>query len=76
MPFFNEQKVLPEFHQSLVAVLDEMPERCEIVYVDDGSKDDSLMIVQNFSQSSSNVRCIALSRNFGKEFAMSVGLEH
>ncbi|NMT50812.1 glycosyltransferase, partial [Vibrio parahaemolyticus] len=48
VPFFNEQEVLSEFHRRLAAVLDEMPERCEIVYVDDGSKDDSLMIAQNF----------------------------
>lgn len=76
VPFFNEQEVLPEFHRRLTAVLDDIPERCEIVYVDDGSKDDSLMIAQNFSQSSSDVRCLALSRNFGKESAMSAGLEH
>lgn len=76
VPFFNEQEVLPEFHRRLAAVLDEMPERCEIVYVDDGSKDDSLMIAHNVPQSSSDVRCIALSRNFGKESAMSAGLEH
>ncbi|EGR0306903.1 glycosyltransferase family 2 protein [Vibrio alginolyticus] len=76
VPFFNEQEVLPEFHRRLAAVLDDMPERCEIVYVDDGSKDDSLLIAHNVSQSSSDVRCIALSRNFGKESAMSAGLEH
>ncbi|MGR5132150.1 glycosyltransferase family 2 protein [Vibrio alfacsensis] len=76
VPFFNEQDVLPEFHRRLTAVLDGMPERCEIVYVDDGSKDNSLLMVQHFIQSSSDVRCIALSRNFGKESAMSAGLEH
>ncbi|CAH1551677.1 glycosyltransferase family 2 protein [Vibrio rotiferianus] len=76
VPFYNEQEVLPEFHRRLTDVLDAMPEHCEIIYVDDGSQDSSLMIAQNFSQSSSVVRCIALSRNFGKESAMSAGLEH
>ncbi|AXY01403.1 glycosyltransferase [Vibrio alfacsensis] len=76
VPFFNEQEVLPEFHRRLTAVLDGMPELCEIIYVDDGSKDNSLMIAQNFMQSASDIRCIALSRNFGKESAMSAGLEH
>jgi len=76
VPFFNEEDVLPEFHRRLTAVLDVMTEHCEIIYVDDGSKDDSLFITQNFTPSSSNIRCIVLSRNFGKESAMSAGLEY
>ncbi|MCE0494242.1 glycosyltransferase family 2 protein [Vibrio salinus] len=76
VPFFNEQEVLTEFHRRLTAVLDAMPEHCEIIYVDDGSKDNSLRITQSFTQSSSDIRCISLSRNFGKESAMSAGLEH
>ncbi|MEM7171468.1 MAG: glycosyltransferase family 2 protein [Pseudomonadota bacterium] len=76
VPFFNEQSVLTEFHRRLTAVLDTLHENCEIVYVDDGSKDQSLEIVQNFPSSSSKVRCVALSRNFGKEPALSAGLKH
>ncbi len=76
VPFFNEQEVLPEFHRRLIAVLDSLPEQCEVIYVDDGSKDNSLLIAQGFESSSSTIRCLSLSRNFGKEPAMSAGLEY
>ncbi|RUM51353.1 MAG: glycosyltransferase [Marinomonas sp.] len=76
VPFFNEQEVLPEFHRRLTAVLNTMPDSNEIIYVDDGSSDQSLSLVKQFGSPNSHVRCIALSRNFGKECAMSAGLEH
>lgn len=76
VPYFNESKVLPSLHSRLTAVLDSLPERCEIIYVDDGSSDDSLQVVEGFQSSSSIVRSLSLSRNFGKESAMSAGLEY
>ena len=48
----------------------------KIIYVDDGSSDDSLALVESFQSQSSLVRSVSLSRNFGKESAMSAGLEH
>ena len=76
VPYFNEAQVLPSLHARLAAVLDGLPERCEIIYVNDGSSDDSLQIVDGFQSSSSIVRSLSLSRNFGKESAMSAGLEY
>ncbi|WP_375752739.1 glycosyltransferase family 2 protein [Vibrio sp. HN007] len=76
VPFLNEQDVLPEFHQRLVAVLDGLAVQSEIVYVDDGSTDKSASIVQSFKATSSQIHCVSLSRNFGKECAMSAGLQH
>lgn len=76
VPFYNEQEVLPEFHRRLTATLDALPEQCEIVYIDDGSTDKSCNIVESFSSTSSHIYCIKLSRNFGKEAAMSAGLNH
>ncbi|WP_406733977.1 glycosyltransferase family 2 protein [Vibrio scophthalmi] len=76
VPYFNEESVLPALHQRLTKVLDALPERCEIVYVDDGSHDGSLAIVECFQSSTSLVRSISLSRNFGKESAMSAGLQY
>ena len=74
VPFYNEQSVLPEFHRRLTQVLDALPELCEIVYVDDGSDDQSVALIQAQPSGSSTVRCLVLSRNFGKESAMSAGL--
>ncbi|WP_194435343.1 glycosyltransferase family 2 protein [Vibrio fluminensis] len=76
VPYFNEAEVLPTLHSRLSNVLDGMPERCEIIYVNDGSSDESLQIVEGFRSTSSIVRSISLSRNFGKESAMSAGLEY
>lgn len=76
VPFYNEQDVLPEFHRRLTATLDQIPIVSEIVYIDDGSTDKSQALVESFSLSSSLIRCISLSRNFGKESAMSAGLKH
>ncbi|NAW57988.1 MULTISPECIES: glycosyltransferase family 2 protein [unclassified Vibrio] len=76
VPFYNEADVLPVFHQRLTCVLDSLPDRCEIVYVDDGSTDTSRTLVERLDPGSSRVTCIGLSRNFGKESAMSAGLEH
>lgn len=76
VPYFNEAEVLPELHARLTKVLDSLPDSSEIIYVDDGSSDDSLALVESFQSKSSQIRSVALSRNFGKESAMSAGLEH
>ncbi|MBW3694733.1 glycosyltransferase [Vibrio sp. T187] len=76
VPFYNEEEVLPEFHARLTKVLDALDETSEIVYVDDGSKDGSVELVESFRSINSSISLIGLSRNFGKESAMSAGLEH
>ncbi|PAU39199.1 glycosyltransferase [Vibrio coralliilyticus] len=76
VPYYNEAEVLPELHQRLTEVLSALPDSCEIIYVDDGSSDDSLQLVESFTAESCTIRSIGLSRNFGKEAAMSAGLEH
>lgn len=76
VPYFNEQEVLPELHQRLSSVLDCLADTSEIIYIDDGSTDNSLAIVESFNSCSSSIQSVSLSRNFGKEAAMSAGLEH
>lgn len=76
VPYFNEQEVLPELHQRLSSVLDSLADTSEIIYIDDGSTDNSLAIVESFTSRSSSIQSVSLSRNFGKEAAMSAGLEH
>ncbi|MCF2858735.1 glycosyltransferase family 2 protein [Pseudoalteromonas sp. SMS1] len=76
VPFYNESEVLAEFHQRLSWVLSQISGTTEIIYVDDGSVDGSQEIVKSFSAINCTIKCIALSRNFGKENAMSAGLKH
>ncbi|SED89443.1 glycosyltransferase family 2 protein [Pseudomonas costantinii] len=72
---YNEAKVLPIFHRRVMAVLDTLSIRYELLYVNDGSRDGSQALLSHFCQTP-GVRCLNLSRNFGKEAAMVAGIDH
>lgn len=74
VPVYNEADVLPEFHKRLATCLSKLPGRHEILYVNDGSTDTSLDVIQGFGDP--QVACVELSRNFGKEIALTAGLDH
>ncbi len=77
-PAYEEKEVLPAFHAELCAVLDTLgPEySIEIVYVDDGSRDGTLEVLRELAKQDHRARYLSLSRNFGKEAALTAGLEH
>ncbi len=78
VPAYNEEEVLPIFHQRLVAALNgvtELQGSFEVVYVNDGSKDGTLRILQELAMHDASIGVANLSRNFGKEAAMSAGLK-
>lgn len=75
-PAYNEEETLAEFHARLGAVLDTLSAACEIVYVNDGSRDGTLEIMHELRAKDSRVTIIDLSRNFGKEIALTAGLDH
>jgi glycosyltransferase involved in cell wall biosynthesis len=68
--------VLPRFHQAITRVLSELPFNFEIIYINDGSTDDTLEIIKQLRESDSQVTLIDLSRNFGKEIALTAGLQN
>jgi polyisoprenyl-phosphate glycosyltransferase len=76
IPVFNEEAVLAEFHRRLAAVLDRLAEPVEIVYVNDGSDDGTMLLLAALHDADPRVAVVDLSRNFGKEVAMSAGLDH
>jgi glycosyltransferase involved in cell wall biosynthesis len=77
VPCFNEEEVIAQTHQSLVAALqDEVGIELEIIYVDDGSKDQTLPILRRVQASDPRVRVVSFSRNFGHQFAVTAGLDH
>jgi polyisoprenyl-phosphate glycosyltransferase len=76
VPVYNEQEVLPEFHRRLSGVLDSLPIVAEIVYVNDGSRDLTLEQLRRLKDLDGRITLIDLSRNFGKEIAMTAGLDH
>lgn len=74
---YNEQEALPYFYEEITKVAKEMKElEFEFLFVNDGSKDDTLKILKELSEKDKRVRYISFSRNFGKEAAMYAGLEN
>ena len=76
VPCMNEQEVLRETHQRLVAVLQQAPLNFEIVYVDDGSTDSTSEVLRELQAQDTQVRVVRFSRNFGHQVAITAGLEH
>jgi len=75
VPAFNESEGLREFHARLGAVLDRLDLDGEVLYVDDGSKDDTYAIMCELRDADPRVATLRLSRNFGKELALTAGLD-
>lgn len=76
VPVYNEAEVLQMFYDRLHSVLVGLEMEYEILFVNDGSRDDSIKILQSLHLADSSVSIIDLSRNFGKEIAMTAGLDY
>jgi polyisoprenyl-phosphate glycosyltransferase len=75
-PFFNEAANIGPFHQALLSELDQLPQyRFELLCVDDGSEDSTLDQLIVIAQADRRFKVMELARNFGKEAALSAGLE-
>ncbi len=76
VPAFDEQEVLAEFHHRLAAAMDALGAPWEVVYVNDGSRDATLAVMLALRAADPRVAVVNLSRNFGKEIALTAGLDH
>ena len=74
VPCFNEEEVLPAFHARLVFAMAGVEGIWEVLYINDGSTDGTLDILKSLQLTDPSVGFATLSRNFGKEAAMSAGL--
>jgi glycosyltransferase involved in cell wall biosynthesis len=75
VPCYNEEEVVPFFYDETVNELNKINIDYELIFVDDGSKDNTLSILKRLSKKDKNIKIISFSRNFGKESAMLAGLE-
>lgn len=75
VPAYNESEGLKDFHVRLATVLDGMDVESEVLYVDDGSRDDTYAIMCALREADPRVSTLKLSRNFGKELALTAGLD-
>ena len=80
VPCYNEEESLPLFYDEIIRVSDSMKAEndveFEFVFVNDGSRDKTLILLRELAEKDSRVRYVSFSRNFGKEAAMIAGLEH
>ena len=76
VPMYNESEGIGLFFERIVPILDGITRDWEIICVNDGSTDNTLALIQTKSAADARVRYISLSRNFGKEPALSAGLDH
>ena len=75
VPCCNEEMIIGEMHLRLVAALENVPALdFELIYVDDGSRDDTLDLLRGLQRADPRARIVALSRNFGHQMAITAGL--
>ena len=75
-PLFNEAEVLEQFYARTVAALQSQSLQFEILFVDDGSTDQTARILQELCARDRRVKAVHLSRNFGKDIALCAGMDH
>ncbi len=76
VPAYNEREVLSQFHERLAAVLNALPYDWEVIYVNDGSRDATLRVMHALRANDPHVSVLDLSRNYGKEIALTAGLDY
>ena len=77
VPCYNEQESLPFFYEEITKVAKKMKTvEFEFLFINDGSKDDTLSVLQELAKKDQRVRYVSFSRNFGKEAAMYAGFEN
>lgn len=75
-PAYNEEKNLPAFIAAIVPVLESIGETFEIIFVNDGSRDGTLGMLAAAASQDPRIKAVGLARNFGKDVALSAGLQH
>ncbi len=75
VPAYNEAAVLEQFHARMLAVFETLDVEASLLYVDDGSRDATWQIIETLSRADARVAGLKLARNFGKEAALTAGLD-
>jgi len=76
VPCFNEEEVIKETYKRLKAVLSKLELQSEIIFINDGSIDNTEQLLNEFIITDKNIKIISFSRNFGHQKAVTAGLNH
>ena len=74
VPLYNEGQAVELLVRRLAAVLDRLGQRAEMLFIDDGSRDDTLDRLRALRAGDRRIKAVSFSRNFGKEVAIAAGL--
>lgn len=76
IPVYNEEAVIEQTYQRLKQVMDKTEELYELIFVDDGSRDQSAAMIKRFADQDYAVKLISFSRNFGHQVAITAGMDY
>ena len=76
VPAFNEEANIPALYKRIKILMKNTEETWELIFINDGSVDKTLSVLQELTNKDSNVKYLDLSRNFGHQAALSAGLKH
>lgn len=75
-PIYNESANIPEFYRRVQQVMDSTGETWELIFIDDGSTDESADIIRQYAQRDKRIRPVIFARNFGHQIAVTAGLDY
>ena len=76
LPIYNEEEVIPELHTRLQEFLDKLGIACEVVFVNDGSKDLSMQMLRGVALTEPRYKILSFARNFGHQTAITAGVDY
>jgi len=76
MPCFNEEAVIEEAYRQLSGILPKLNMETEVIFVNDGSQDNTMFKLRNIEKQSENVKILSFSRNFGHQIAITAGMDY
>ena len=76
VPVFNEEQNITPLLEKIISTLDPLKKDYEILFVDDGSRDNTFSVLKQFAQKNKHIRVIKLAKNFGQTAALTAGFRH
>ena len=76
VPVYNEEENIAIFYNAVTKVVTGLPYEYELIYVDDGSTDSSVVVLREIAKLDTRVKVVLLARNFGHQTALTCGLDY
>lgn len=76
VPAYKEQESVKVFYQRVTSLMESEPYELEFIFVDDGSSDGTITAIRQLHEQDPRVKAVSCSRNFGKEYALTAGLQY